>query len=114
MHQTTMFDEPAIAVDHAAKKLARASHPSTSAKAAEELVESGKLAVMELVALGAVEDYPGSTARELDEGKQGDRPIGKRLSGLEEKGLIVKGPERVCRVSGKTAVTWNVVRRTTR
>jgi len=108
MAQLSLFDEPAPPV---AKALARASHPDTSHRAAQELVDSGDLAVMETVALSAVEDWPDCTARELDakHGGNGDRPIGKRLSSLEERGLIAKGAERRCSVSGKVACTWHSV-----
>jgi hypothetical protein len=32
-----------------------------------------------------------------------------RLTALETKGLIEKGPKRACRITGKTAFTWRLV-----
>jgi hypothetical protein len=32
-----------------------------------------------------------------------------RLTSLEAKGLIEKGPKRACRITGKTAFTWRLV-----
>lgn len=103
--QLSLFGPEPIAVSHKpAKALARSSHPETSKKAAEEVVEV--LPAMESIALEAVLSNPGLTAREHDKDRTGDRVVGKRLSSLREKGLVREGDERVCTVSGFEAVTW--------
>ena len=79
----------------------------------------GKRAVS-LEALGAVdlparqaEAYeslrarPGLTARELEE-YTGQRGVWRRLSELEDLGLVSAGEPRACRVTGRRATPWMV------
>ena len=55
----------------------------------------------------AVRQYPAQTALELEE-ITGTRLIQRRLSELEELGLLVCGEPRVCVVSGRRAHTYSV------
>lgn len=55
----------------------------------------------------AVRCFPGQTALELEE-ITGTRLIQRRLSELEEAGLLVCGEPRVCVVSGRRAHTYSV------
>lgn len=99
--QLSLFDEPAAPP---AKALARRTDKQTSHKAAAEIAKI--LPLMESIALEAVLTNPGWTGREYDEGRNGDRVVGKRLSTLRDKGLVKEGYERTCRVSGRDATTW--------
>lgn len=107
MGQLSLFGPEPIAVSHKpAKALARSSHPETSKKAAEEVVEV--LNERESTALAAVMDMQGATARELDEAFShgATNAIGKRLDGLAKKGAIKRGDDRPCKVTGRMAQTW--------
>ena len=55
----------------------------------------------------AVRQYPAQTALELEE-ITGTRLIQRRLSELEEDGLLLCGEPRVCVVSGRRAHTYSV------
>lgn len=86
--------------------LARASHPQTSADAAESIV--GTLAAAIAFAVRCVRETPGRTRRELaaihcpeDEGR-----VGKRLDGACKMGLLRRGEPRRCDVTGRMATTW--------
>lgn len=84
--------------------LARRTDPATSHEAAEKV----DLAKGEWLALEAVRDCPGWTARELDArfAPKSDRAIGKRLCLLERSGKVYRGVRRRCRVTGNNATTW--------
>lgn len=105
MGQLSLFDNPPPTP---AKVLSRTSHPETSKAAAKEIVESGVLETMESVALAAVMDMQGATARELDEAHShgATNSVGKRLDGLAKKGAIRRGDDRKCKVTGRMAQTW--------
>lgn len=86
--------------------LARRDDPDTSKEAADDLVESGRLARMERIALDLVAEYPGRTGSELD-ALSGLREgaVRKRLAKLREDGRLRNGEERVCSVTGKKVGT---------
>ncbi len=109
MHQGTLFDfdPPAPSPAVVAKRLARASGPETSKAAAREVAVV--LNEMQSWALAHVMNCQGGTASEIcEEAGVGDiRKINRRLPELEEKGLVVRGPARVCKVTGKSAATWS-------
>lgn len=90
------------------KRLARRTDPVESQLAAVDVYAT--LSEMEEVALIWVGRYPGSTSTELDNlAKFRSRVIGKRLFALECKGLIRRCQSRRCRITGKTAATWELI-----
>ena len=88
------------------KKLARASHPKTSHKAAKEILDD--LAKLQAWTLAAVIANPGLTTNELADvlGLRDPRKIGRRLPELAKKGQIRRGESRACDVTGRDATTW--------
>lgn len=90
--------------------LARPSHPQTSRDAAAQMIETGRLAEHERVALSLVRLHPGMTGGELDEiAGAKKREVSKRLAGLTEKKQIRRGDKhevRVCEVGGNNCATW--------
>jgi len=82
----------------------RNNDPPTSALASRHIESSGAARMQRSRCLDAVIESPGQTAREIE-----DR-IGvkahKRLPELREAGLVVNGPIRTCRVTGRRAMTW--------
>jgi DNA-binding MarR family transcriptional regulator len=87
--------------------LHRPTDPQTSALAASEIQADGTLGRMEKKALDFIRLDPGSTANEI-ESQHGlkDGQIRKRLTALEAKGLIYRGPARRSWVTGKVNETW--------
>ncbi len=87
--------------------IARADDPATSQDAAADITEDGTRQRMMQVALAAVRQYPGRTSNELEAlTGLGDGKIRKRLTDLEDAGLVRKGVVRVSTVSGKPNTTW--------
>lgn len=87
---------------------ARSTDPGTSHRAAEEIRSS--LGELIHTAANLVSRYPGSTATELAQhgGYPDPRVINRRLSEAEKVGLIRRGEARICRVTGRRALTWTV------
>ena len=95
--------------------IARNTDPQTSHKAAERHT-LGKRAIRQQQVFDLVSSYPGKTSGELSRlmvQSYPELPIRsavesphKRLSDLEEKGLVVRGRERKCSDSGFQAITW--------
>jgi hypothetical protein len=81
--------------------------PETSRRAAENLAKSGKHKTQRGATLEAVRRCPGATHAELGRfmGVDWLTPA-RRLSELEDAGLVRKGEPRVCRVKGTRCVTW--------
>ena len=92
------------------EKLARRSHPETSTRAAEQLIDSGNLSAHEAAAMDLVREFPGKTGGELDKiaVKRGwlIGQIRKRLGGLANKNELRRGERRACGVKGSRCVTW--------
>jgi hypothetical protein len=100
-YQRSLFDIAPIVRKH---------DPVSSLLAADEMVDSGKLAERERVALGLVNLHPGKTGEELDQlAGAKKREISKRLAGLAQKRQIVRGRKeemRACSVTGRLCLTW--------
>jgi hypothetical protein len=108
MMQGTLFTNtpngPEPLVDPA--RLARATDPPASHAAAEAIAPN--LPKLHEYVLALVKRFPGYTASELARANEiGDpRVINRRLGEMELRGMVVRGPERACKVSGRKAATW--------
>ena len=92
-----------------ANRLARTEHPDTSHDAAEEV--AGTLGSRCMQALQVLTRHPGSTARELDYFVgSNDGAVRKRLNDLRIRRLAKTIGKRKCRVTGRAALVWDVVR----
>lgn len=91
-----------------ARPLARTEDPGTSRAAAAQVAPT--LNDRQRFALDAIRRHPGRTVSELEEivGCR-SRVIGRRTAELEVKGLIRRGEDRRCRVTGYRADTWHPV-----
>ena len=112
MGQGSLFDAEASehGVTYSAPARARNSDPETSHEAASRHNRSGKSKANCEIVLALVRAWPGMTSVELH-GTQVDsclerHEVSRRLSDLERKGLVRKGPEKVCEVKGTSMVTW--------
>lgn len=89
---------------------ARASDPASSHEAADRHNQSGRASGNCAVVLNLVRLYPGLTSCELHQTQIETglerHEVSRRLSDLERKGLVRKGPEKVCEVKGTSMVTW--------
>jgi hypothetical protein len=88
--------------------LTRAKDPSTSRRGSCWIQGSGRLGRQEAIVLKAVTAAPGSSARELAKALGcGDVNVpARRLASLADRGLVKRGLERRCAVTGMTAQTW--------
>jgi hypothetical protein len=88
--------------------LVRTKDPLGSRRGSCWVQGSGRLGRQEAIVLRVVTAAPGSTARELARALDcGDVNVpARRLAGLAERGLVRRGPERRCAVTGMTAQTW--------
>lgn len=93
--------------------------PDTSKAAHTALVNAGKLNGRKAEVLSwlmAFTPLP-ATAAELSSGVHGDSSLAhvlhirRGLSDLKKAGLVCKGADRICTVTGTTANTWRVVSR---
>lgn len=88
--------------------VAATGDPQTSHIAARQVKLLRKVQAQQVYA--AVVRYPGRTSAELSALIYVDRHIpGRRLSELADPrngGLIVRGESRVCRITGRLALTW--------
>jgi hypothetical protein len=95
------------------RPIARNSDPQSSYEAARALKVSGKLGEECATALRLLRECTGPdapTAREIaGEDFELRTMLRRRFADLREKGLVVNGEERVCRVAGTRAQTWRVV-----
>lgn len=91
-----------------AKALHRRLDPQTSVQAAVAILP--RLGELQTKVLDAVRANPNRTRNELA-GLMGWHPseVSKRLPELERLGLVSRGPERPCAVTGKACATWGVV-----
>lgn len=115
MNQTTLdFGGGRAARDSDPRTLARRNNPSTSHEAAARVVASGRAATHEAVVLHYVRTLPDHTSAEIAAIIPFQHGIDltecrRRLTGLLQKGKVVQGPARTCRVKGTRMVTWAVV-----
>lgn len=71
------------------------------------MVDSGKQAFQQSLAVIAVKACPGHTSLEIARMKNQCRfMLARRLPECEEQGLVYRGPSRKCDVSGRRAATW--------
>lgn len=85
--------------------LARATDPATSKAAAEKIAP--KLGDLQRAVLELVRSMPGRTRNELAQAMNWHpSEVSKRLPELERNGLIRRGTERVCSVTGRACATW--------
>ena len=82
----------------------RSNDPPTSAMAGRDMESSGLARMQRGRCLRAVIETPGLTAREIED--RTEVKAHKRLPELRQSGLVVNGPDRVCRISGRRAMTW--------
>ena len=82
----------------------RNNDPPTSAMAGRDMESSGLARMQRGRCLRAVIETPGLTAREIED--RTEVKAHKRLPELRQSGLVVNGPARVCRISGRRAMTW--------
>jgi CRP-like cAMP-binding protein len=88
---------------------ARAGDPAGSQEAAVEMVASGKMRQQQSIALEAVRSHPGCTSFEMTAYCALDRyQLARRLPELERQGLVRRGRERICRISGRLAAPWSL------
>lgn len=89
---------------------ARRTDPGTSHEAARSVEESGAASDQRARCLLAVRAHPGSTAAEIAAilGMERHAPS-RRLPELRAAGLVKNGPARICRVVGRSSVTWEAV-----
>lgn len=83
--------------------LARNSDPISSHDA---IPSRDKLERQQKLILDAVKRYPGSTAKEIDGRLFGQVESHKRLASLADRGYIVTGERRKCRVTGMSVLTY--------
>jgi len=97
--QLSMFPEP--------HQLARNTDPDTSKKSARQIIRDLPRLHHEVYTM--VQAYPGRTCNELAELTRARDPrhIGRRLPELEERGLIYRGREITCKITGHKAATWH-------
>ena len=89
---------------------ARNTDPHTSHLAASELIESGKRDRQQLAVLAAVRVNSGCTSKELARVHGMCRyMVARRLPELQQMGLVQRAPARICRESGRPAMTWREV-----
>ena len=111
--QPEPFDAPSL--DSRRESLpVRATDPETSVLAAQRHLRSGKASAHRSIVLRLVREHEGSTYMELWAAQAEPRAIEnpvevmRRLNDLVKLGLVVKGPERACRVNGNRKTTWLV------
>lgn len=64
---------------------------------------------LQLTALRLLRKFGPCTARELAERGQVDKTLQKRLSELEDRGLVNRLPSRTCSISGMSAAVWAAI-----
>jgi len=93
------------------RAMSRRSDPSSSHEAAQHMFTSGKIDKYVSIIAKACYFHPGTTGRELAVfTKESDdldyESLHKRLADAERRGLIYRGRQRVCSVTGRKATEW--------
>jgi hypothetical protein len=83
----------------------RNTDPPTSAVAGRAAEADGSVRRHRAMCFETVAHTPGLTAREIED-RLGVKAH-KRLPELRRAGMVRNGPARVCRVSGRRALTWH-------
>lgn len=87
---------------------ARSTDPATSHEAADFITRDGSRARQQNRAVEIVRSKPGHTSNELADLCGLDRyMLARRLPECESAGAVHKGAPRVCKISGRKAVTWH-------
>lgn len=97
----TLFDNPIV----------HANDPETSRLAARRVVKTGARNKQAAKVLELVTKYADATAVELMEcscDELDEYQVRRRLTDLEQAGLIVKSGARLCRSRGSKMTTWKV------
>ena len=86
---------------------ARISDPVTSHIAGDAIESSGHAEKQRLLALAAVQEFPGLTATELEDKTGLDRyMLCRRLPELRDDMFVRNGNGRKCGVAGRLMQTW--------
>ena len=90
--------------------LAHRADPPSSFQAGDRALKTGKVRGQMKLCLLAVRRWPGRTSAELAVllGLNRHDPA-RRLPSLEHRGLVKKGPSRMCTVCKRLCVTWRAV-----
>ena len=89
---------------------ARATDPITSKLAGHEVEAEGTAGIQRILCLQLLASHPGATTNELATHSELDRyQIARRLPELRERGLVRNTGVRPCAVSGRLAMTWEIV-----
>ena len=86
-------------------KLARNTDPEPSHEAGEAIFESGRMVTLQGDLVRLVRRYRGRTAREIQALYDGKGDLWKRVDGCVKNGLIYRGDDRRCRITGHLAAT---------
>jgi DNA-binding MarR family transcriptional regulator len=79
----------------------------TSRKSYGELIADGSLVTQQLAVFRFVQAFPKRTSKELADKMKSDRVIpARRLSELEQQGLVVRDDKRKCSLGNRLAYTW--------
>lgn len=90
--------------------LSHSSDSMSSYRAGDRILKSGKIKGQMKTVLESVRRFPNCTSAEISKFADLDRyMIARRLSALEARGLVERGPERMCRVCKSPCVTWRAV-----
>lgn len=94
----SLFDPP----------MARTTDPDTSHIAAQKMKDTGAMNKQSKWVLDSLKAANGSTYRELAAamGLHNPNACARRLPDLRNKGLVVNGENRVCKVAGNKMQTW--------
>lgn len=97
-----------ISMQRDIQRMARRTDPVTSVKAAQHMLNSGKLTAQQKQALDLVKRFPNCTSDELATKGVLDRyQLARRLPELLRAGQVTTGNERRSTVGGRMGVTWH-------
>ena len=104
----TRFPQPYLFFDQPGS---HRDDPLTSYIAAEKLAKSGGWTAQQEEVYKALENRNGGTSGEIGMIMPGNKTanrfkVSRRMSELKEKGLVVEGPRRICKVQDSLCCTW--------
>lgn len=89
------------------RPLAHRADPLSSYQAGDTALRSGRISGQMRFTFDALKVYPDSTSAELAKFAMLDRyNVARRLPALARRGLVERGPIRMCSVCGCLCVTW--------